>query len=211
MLDPTERASEVVFGLIMALSFTGTIEVATAGADEVRPILVGAVGCNVAWGIVDAVMFLAQRLVDRGRARALVRGLAGATSSGEARGALADALPPAIAGAMSDGEIDRLRAEAARRSAADDVPRVALGARDFRASLGVFALVFLATFPVVLPFLLVSDLGLAKRVSNAVALVLLFGAGWVFGKEAGGHPWLAGLVSAGIGAVLVATTLALGG
>ena len=57
-LSPFDRVSGVVFGLIMALTFTGSLSVATADRNEVRTILIGALGCNIAWGMVDAVMFV---------------------------------------------------------------------------------------------------------------------------------------------------------
>src|SRR5690349_5344772 len=53
VLDPLDRSSEVLFGLVMALTFTTTLEIATAGAADVRTMLAGALGCNIAWGIVD--------------------------------------------------------------------------------------------------------------------------------------------------------------
>ncbi len=57
-LSPVDRVSGVIFGLIMALTFTGTLSVATADRNEVRSMLIGALGCNTAWGLVDAVMYL---------------------------------------------------------------------------------------------------------------------------------------------------------
>ena len=67
ILDPVSRISEVLFGLIMALTFTRTIDVASGGTEETRTLLVGAIGCNIAWGIVDAVMYLLNVMVERGR------------------------------------------------------------------------------------------------------------------------------------------------
>ena len=57
VLDPVERASEVLFGLIMVLTFTGSLSVAEAGREEVRKMLIGALGCNLAWGIIDAILY----------------------------------------------------------------------------------------------------------------------------------------------------------
>ena len=51
VLDPVARSSEVLFGLIMALTFTGTVSVATAGRDDVRTLVIGIIGCNIAWGL----------------------------------------------------------------------------------------------------------------------------------------------------------------
>ena len=50
VLDPIDRVSEVLFGLIMVLTFTGSLSVAEAGRDDVRAMLIGALGCNLAWG-----------------------------------------------------------------------------------------------------------------------------------------------------------------
>src|SRR6186997_2876419 len=67
VLDPIERTSEVLFGVIMALTFTGSISVAEAGREDIREVLVGAIGCNLAWGLVDAVMYLMAAFVARAR------------------------------------------------------------------------------------------------------------------------------------------------
>ena len=36
LLDPIDRNSEILFGLFMVLTFTGTLSAATAGREEVR-------------------------------------------------------------------------------------------------------------------------------------------------------------------------------
>src|ERR1700742_3516219 len=66
VLEPIERVSEVLFGLIMVLTFTGSLSIAEAGRDDVRAMLIGAVGCNLAWGIIDAVLYLMGILAERG-------------------------------------------------------------------------------------------------------------------------------------------------
>ena len=66
ILDPVDRASEILFGLIMALTFTCSLSVAQAGESEVRTMLMGALGCNLAWGVIDGVFYLMARLVERG-------------------------------------------------------------------------------------------------------------------------------------------------
>ena len=82
---------------------------------------------------------------------------------------------------------------------------------DFLAALGIFILVVLATFPVVLPFALLDDAVTALRVSNGIALVMLFGAGYALGRFGRHRPIRTGLVMTGIGVGLVAITIALGG
>src|SRR5207237_10285655 len=67
VLEPIDRVSEVLFGLIMVLTFTGSLSVAEAGRSEVRTMLIGALGCNLAWGIIDGVLYLMGCLAEKGR------------------------------------------------------------------------------------------------------------------------------------------------
>src|SRR5512147_1789849 len=67
VLDPVSRISEIIFGVLMALSFTGALNAATAGREEVRTMVLTALGCNLAWGLVDAVMYLVATMTGRAR------------------------------------------------------------------------------------------------------------------------------------------------
>jgi VIT1/CCC1 family predicted Fe2+/Mn2+ transporter len=89
--------------------------------------------------------------------------------------------------------------------------RPTLKSDDLLAALAVFLLVVAATFPVVLPFVLFDDVGLAKAVSRAIALAMLFFGGLALGRYAGYGSWKVGFMMAGLGAVLVAAVIALGG
>ncbi|HTI43941.1 MAG TPA: hypothetical protein VL693_19080 [Vicinamibacterales bacterium] len=71
VLEPSERTAEVLFGLIMVLTFTGTLSVADAGRADVRAMLIGALGCNLAWGIIDGVLYLLSTFAQKHRPRAL--------------------------------------------------------------------------------------------------------------------------------------------
>jgi VIT1/CCC1 family predicted Fe2+/Mn2+ transporter len=82
---------------------------------------------------------------------------------------------------------------------------------DFAGALGVFLLVVLSTFPVVIPFMFVDELKLAMRLSNATGVVVLFVSGWMLARYAGGNPWKGGASMAGVGAALSAAIIALGG
>jgi hypothetical protein len=210
VLDPVERVSEVLFGLIMVLSFTGSLSIATAGHSEVREMLVGAIGCNLAWGIVDAVMWVMSSLAGRGRGYVLLRAVRTSSPRSEAaRHTIASALPEPVAAVMSPDDLDALHEQLA--ALPDPPARPGLSGDDVRGAFGVFLLVFLTTFPVVLPFLFVSDLWTALRVSNAIAIVMLFLGGMSYGQYSGLHPGLLGIGMAVLGIVLVAITIALGG
>jgi VIT1/CCC1 family predicted Fe2+/Mn2+ transporter len=64
---------------------------------------------------------------------------------------------------------------------------------------------------VVIPFIFLRDVGPALRVSNAVAIVMLFLTGYAFGSLTGRRPWLMGIAMVVLGSFLVGLTMALGG
>jgi hypothetical protein len=209
VLDPVERSSEVLFGLIMVLSFTGSISVASAGREDVRELLVGALGCNLAWGIIDAVMYLLMIVIERGRSITIGRAVRASKDPEEGRRRLVEALPDPLDQLFDGDALERARAKIVALPNPPGRPR--LRGRDFKGALGVFLLVFLSTLPVVLPFAFVHELQLALRLSNAVALVMLFGAGHMLGRHGGLRPVLIGIAMVAIGVVLVGLTIALGG
>ena len=75
VLDPLDRTSEILFGIIMVLTFTGSIRVADAGQEDVRTVLAGAIGCNLAWGVVDAAMYLMATFMARARLLVTLRAI----------------------------------------------------------------------------------------------------------------------------------------
>src|SRR6188508_1235548 len=100
VLDPIDRVSEVLFGLIMVLTFTGSLSVAEAGRDDVRAMLIGALSCNLAWGIIDGVLYLMGCLAEEGRGLLALRAVRKAADPNEAKRLIADALPPVIASVL---------------------------------------------------------------------------------------------------------------
>lgn len=209
LLDPIERISEVLFGLIMALSFTCALSAAEAGREDVRTMLIGAIGCNIAWGLIDAVIYLVSNVTQRGHGLATLRALRSSAGSRQAKAIIADALPPVVAATMSDEDYEQMRVKLMR---INDVPEATrLGKSDFLGAAGIFLLVFLSTFPVVIPFIFMTEPTTALRVSNIIALVMLFIAGYSLGRYAQHRPLGMGLGMMFIGTLLVALTIALGG
>ena len=209
VLDPIDRVSEILFGLIMVLTFTGSLSVAEAGREDVRIMLVGALGCNLAWGVIDAVFYLMGCLADRGRGIIALKALREVADPQRAHRLIADALPPMIAAVLKPAEFEEIRT---RLTQLPEPPkRARLGKEDWRGAGGVFLLVFLATFPVAIPFILFSDTVQALRFSNAVAIVLLFLMGYTFGRLTERNAWAVGLFMVLFGILLVAMTIALGG
>jgi VIT1/CCC1 family predicted Fe2+/Mn2+ transporter len=209
ILEPHDRISEVLFGLIMVLTFTGSLSIAESGRDDIRTMLIGALGCNLAWGIIDGVLYLMGCLAEKGRNLATLRALRKATEPQKAQKILAGALPPLVASILQPEELDTMRQ---RLQALPEPPeRARLGADDWLGAVGVFLLVFLTTFPVAVPFIFMHNTHWAMRVSNGIAIVMLLVAGVAYGRSVGRSPWGFGIGMVVLGAILVALTMALGG
>jgi hypothetical protein len=208
ILEPMDRISEVLFGLIMALTFTLTLGVVTADSIQVRTMLLAALGCNLAWGIIDAGVFLMARFNERGRNAMKLRAARDATDIRGAHRAIADALPPLLASLLPAAQLETMRQ---RLVQLPEPERPRLTKRDGLGAAAICLLSFVSTFPIVIPFILIGDARLALRISNAVAIGMLFVCGYAFGRCAGFRPWATGLLMVAVGAARVGIAIALGG
>jgi VIT1/CCC1 family predicted Fe2+/Mn2+ transporter len=208
VLNPVDRVSEMLFGLFMALTFVGAVSVAQSGRDEIHAMLAAALGCKLAWGLVDAVMYLVRTVTDRGRSLTLVRSLRAADAQ-TGRRLIAESLSRVAVRLVSDTEIEAIRGRIVALPSVPERPR--LKRDDLLAALAVFLLVVASTFPVALPFVVFSDVGTAKAISRVVALTMLFFGGLALGRYAGYGSLRVGFMMAGLGTVLVVAIMALGG
>ena len=209
VLHPVDRIMELLFGLLMALSFTGAMSVAQSGREQIRELFIAAFGCNLAWGLVDAVMYLVRTVVARGRSLSLMRAVRAAGDAQTGRAVVARELEPVAAGLISATEIETIRGRIVALPA--PATRAKLSGSDWLAALAIFIVVVVSTFPVVLPFALMHDVGAAKNASRVIALVMLFLAGFALGRYAGYGSWRAGFMMAVLGILLVGAIKALGG
>jgi hypothetical protein len=209
LLDPMDRISEVLFGLIMVLTFTGSFSAAQAGRADIREMLLGALGCNLAWGIIDGVMYLMACLSERGQGILTLRAVRRARVAEEAHHAIADALPEGIANVLQPPDMDTIRQRLNQLPEPPVRPR--LHKDDWLGACAVSLWVFASTFPVVIPFIFMRNAMLALRISNAIAIGMLFLTGHAFGRCVGYRPWVLGLSMVLLGSVLSVLTIALGG
>lgn len=209
VLDPMERISELLFGLIMALTFTCTLGVATADSLQVRTMLFAALGCNLAWGIIDAGVYLLAHLNDQGRRILVLRAMRDAPDIETARRIIADALPPVLASVVPPEHLELMRQKLHQLHEPPERPR--LTTRDLLGAMGLCLLSFLSTFPIVIPFIFINDARSALRVSNVVAIAMLGFCGYAFAYRSGLRPWVTALSMVAIGGALVGVAIALGG
>lgn len=207
-MDPSTRLGEVLFGLIMALGTTGAIHFGMRKAD-CWALFVAVLGCNIAWGIVDGVMFMMLALFERGRKARIINGIMVASTDEMALKCIDRELGDRLEPMTSPEERRRICLgvlELCRRSK-QEPPRIQLN--DLLGGIAVALLVIVATMPVVLPFLVLSNPIIAIRISNLTVLVMLFAAGWWWARTVGADPWQIGAGVTGIGLILVLITIAL--
>ncbi|MGF6758856.1 hypothetical protein [Paraburkholderia sp. GAS334] len=209
VLDTIDRVSEFCFGLFMALTFVGAVSAATAGEDAGRKMLYTALGCNLAWGLADAVMFLVRTLTNRGRRLTLALTVKNEPDAAAGVSALRDALPKLMKSLVVDTELELIRARIVAMTTLPNRPRLVLD--DFIGAMGIFVIVVCSTFPVALPFVLFKDTSTALIVSRVLTLAMLFCAGIALGRHAGFGGWIAGFAMVALGVALTMVIIALGG
>jgi hypothetical protein len=212
-LDPGSHMGEILFGLIMTLTFTlaAGIVIEEEGRAGAREMLIGILGCNLAWGIIDGVLYVLGQVFERGRVRRIGFHLRQATSDDDARRMVADELDTTLLPMTDDASrrslydsiVDRIR-----RSPPEPNP---VRREDLMGGLAAGWVVFACSLPAVLPFLMIPDPRLALRVSNVILLGLLFYVGYRWARYTLAQPWLSGLVFLLIGTLLVAIAIPLGG
>ncbi len=209
ILNTVDRVCEICFGLFMALTFVGAVKAVTAGEDEGYKMFFAALGCNLAWGLADAVMYLVRTLADRGQRLQLAQTVKREQDQTVAVRALRDALPEKLEPLVEDADLERIRVRLAAASTLP--PRANFVRGDFVGALGIFLLVVLGTFPVAVPFLVVKDVATALIASRVLTLAMLFIAGFALGRYTGAGAMKAGIAMIALGILLTVAIIKLGG
>lgn len=211
-LDPVDTLGELIFGLIMVLTFT--IGAKLLGPEETmsgRDLLVAAIGCNVAWGIIDGFLYVLGRVFERRRIASLMQSLRSRRDPEQGFSELRTELAGDLVDLADADDARRLYASIMAAVRRNPPAPVRLTVKDLRGAALVFALVLATSIPAAIPFLVLEDDYLALRVSNAVLVCLLFFVGFRWGRHVGSQPWIAGTLIMSIGLALVLVAIPLGG
>lgn len=213
VLDPDARLGEILFGLIMTLTFTlgAGLVIQTDGREGARELLVAIVGCNIAWGVIDGALYLVSSVFNRARLRRVGRMVRNAPDDHEAAEAISAELDDLLAPALPEAARERLYRRIVDHLRIQPEQPVRITKSDWWGSVASFWLVFIASLPAAVPFLLINDPFIALRVSNGILLAMLFVTGYSFAQHTMGRPWLFGVSLLGLGFMLVVIAIALGG
>ncbi|WP_374546591.1 VIT family protein, partial [Rhodoblastus sp.] len=166
-LEPEEILAEVVAGLIMVLTFTLIASLLSQGSDHSpRTFVIAAAGCNVAWGVIDAALYLLGCKTVRSYRRLFLRKVQRAPDQNAAQEIVRREWEPILAQAAP--EEDRERLYSAMRQLAVNARPISAKLRpdDFKGALAIFALVCATVVPAILPFLFLPNDWLTLRLSN---------------------------------------------
>jgi hypothetical protein len=212
-LDPGSRMLEVLFGLIMTLTFTlaASLVIDEEGRAGAHEMLVATLGCNAAWGVIDGIFYILAQLFERGRLRRVRLKITQTTSDDDARLLVANELDELLGTVTEEEQRRSLYDSIVQRMRREPLPAGRFYKDDLLGGLASGGLVFACTFPAALPFIFINQPDVALRVSNALLLLLLFLVGYRSAKETMARPWLLGTIFLLVGVALVAMTIALGG
>ena len=211
-LDPADSLGELLFGLIMALTVTLGARLLTQRSEvDARELVVAMVGCNVAWGIIDAVLYLIGAKFSRNRRIRFAQKLRTAKRESEAMAAIREEFSledEPVLNEQDRAAFHRVVLDILRRA---DTKRARLRGQDLKAAGVIVVLVSLTALPGVLPFLILGDSYLALRLANLLQIALLFGVGFHWAQYTGASPWRAGFLIVALSVVLVTVSVLLGG
>lgn len=212
-LDPPDALAEILFGLIMVLTFTSAAGfVAGEGEAGVRELLVATLGCNLAWGIIDAAMYVMGSLMHRGRRMQFIAAIQSAPDPETQRRIVAAELEEALTAKTTPSERDAIHATIISMAGHANPHRLRITRDDWMGALNCFLLVVLTTLPAALPFLFIrDDPFVALRVSNGLLALMLFAVGYLWARFTGLRPWVSAFLFLLISLLLVGVAIRLGG
>ena len=214
-LSASDRLSEILFGLIMAMTVIGAAKAALiSGSEEMsgRVIISAALGCNIAWGLADAFMHVFSELFDRGKLSRLIASVK-TTQDEEAAIALIDKeLDGEILDTLSEEERKNMCSTIFKNIASIEPKKARLIKDDIAGAFVCFLLTFFSAFLAVIPFFLPMQNLLVKIwESRIISLVMLFGIGYQYAKHTGRRKLLTAVVMIVLGVIINVVILLLGG
>jgi len=211
-LSPADRLAETLCGLIMVLSFTlVAAPQVREGREGVQSLLLATLGCNVAWGVIDGVLYILFTMSQRARRARIGRQVRKAPDEAGALAAVRAELEPDLQGLASPADRDALYRAVVPMVAQIPPGRTRATRDDLLGGVAILILEVVCTLPAAVPFLFMESPMAALRVSNALLLGLLFVVGYLWGKEIESNRFLAGLAMFCLGLALVGVAMALGG
>jgi hypothetical protein len=200
-LNPADRFQEVLCGLIMVLDFTLIGGLAAGeGKHGVRHLLIAALGCNLAWGVIDGALYVMGALTGRRQRLRFLSDVRNAPNESVAFSAISGQLDPLLEPVTSAEERTRIIRAMLPVVSRIELPEAGITKHDFYGMAAIFWIDLASVIPAIIPFLIFGLL-----------IASLFAAGFMWGRFAGVNRYLAGGCAMLVGLALVGVAIALGG
>jgi VIT1/CCC1 family predicted Fe2+/Mn2+ transporter len=196
--------------MVLSVTLTAGLSVAE-GPAGVRQLLVAALGCNIAWGIIDAIMYVMSCMTARAEKAHFIHAIQSAPDASAALDIVRVEIEPrfeALTGPENREVVCRSICEYLARA---EAPKTSMTKEDLYGAVACFLLVFLSCPPVVMPFLVFPEPTLALRVSNFLLIAMLFLVGHKWARYAHTNRLVTSLAMVAIGLALVGVAILLGG
>lgn len=220
LLDPIDRLSETIYTVLIALVFTLTYRIVmisddpglTLSSDYGFELSTAILGAALAWGIIDGLMYALIEVFARSERQQLLQHIQAADTMDTAVEVIADELDFILEPITSQEQRQALYEDVHHHLREGKSQEVGLRRQDVVGAFGSVLVAILAVLPSVLPFfLLPRNAALAVRISNIVSFVVLFWAGYSWGKYTQTNPWRTGVLLVAVGLMMVLIALFLGG
>lgn len=196
----------------MVLTCTlGASVIAGIDRDSLRTLFIAALGCNVAWGVIDAALYVMGSVFERTRNARIMQAVRSANDDAVALAVVRQALEPRFGAYGQDEDREQFYRGLRRMIVHSDSRRSLLTRDDLGSAIVVFVLVAVTALPPAVPFLLIADPVVALRVSNTLLVALLFVVGFYWARSIGGNGWRTGLIMMLSGVLMVCVAIAFGG
>ncbi|MDD5617285.1 MAG: VIT1/CCC1 transporter family protein [Candidatus Methanoperedens sp.] len=206
ILSPSDRHSEILFGLIMVLAITGTVWL---GTHSTKAIISAGIGACIAWGIVDGIIYVYSSLLERGRIALAAQEASTCTGEGcdlrtikeELEGTIVDTLGEREKHEVAQHILMRLKPVENHTHATRD---------DIMGGIAAGMLVFVSGVPPLLPFIFLDGIW-AMRLSSIIGFVMLYAIGYRWGGYVGRSRFWTGVTMMSVGIAITGVVIALGG
>jgi thiamine transporter ThiT len=220
LIDPIDWLSETIFSILIFLTFTLAFWlIGLSGApkqsiapNEVNELLIGALGAVVAWGLIDGIMYALFSVFERDERHRLLEDVQAARTSEEALEIIAEDMDYLLEPIIGEEERKALYGSILTHLQKSKPRYIGLKREDLKVALAHVLVAVLAVIPSTIPFLVLQqNFALALRISIIVSFIMLFIAGFRWGRYTGANPWTTGLLLMSVAVALVVIALLLGG
>ncbi len=213
-LTRSDRLVEALCGVIMVLSMVSYLRITLLHDPNVelhKVLVLVPIGANAAWGIIDGIMYVLTRMIDRSRAFKLYSSLR-AMDQKEAHKTLEDEFKSTLVSKLNENDRANIYNEILRGVHSLEVKKPQLITKgDLIVVLFTFLIAVFVAFIVVVPFWVLNDVLTAVRFSSIIGIVLLFYLGYRWAKIASKNKIRSGLIIAMMGFLIALVTVVLGG